>query len=61
MLIVCNINCGQPHQFVTFCHGLGWMVDLAHIDFLGLIWYNVNISRRRDAPNGEIPKANLLF
>ena len=22
---------------------------------------NVNISRRRDAPNGEIPKANLLF
>lgn len=31
------------------------------IDFLGLIWYDVDISRRRDAPNGEIPKANLLF
>ena len=23
--------------------------------------YNENIFRRRDVPNGEIPKANLLF
>ena len=24
-------------------------------------YYNINTSRRRDVPNGEIPKANLLF
>lgn len=25
------------------------------------VCYNIDIFRRRDAPNGEIPKANLLF
>ncbi len=31
------------------------------VDFLVVDCYNGIKSRRRDVPNGEIPKANLLF
>ncbi len=31
------------------------------LDYFARVRYNRNIFRRRDAPNGEIPKANLLF
>lgn len=40
-------------MFITYCP--------PYIDNIYHVVYTLCISRRRDAPNGEIPKANLLF